>query len=81
MSRYHVEAVNNQQAAWFAPSIRSDGARVIDSERNVTLGEDLIFANTSLMALFVLGERKMECPSRYGRKPAKLHRKVLLGVK
>ncbi len=78
-SRYHVEAVNNQQATWLTPNIRSDGARVVDSERNVTLGEDLIFANTSLLAFVVLGERRMECPPRSGRRPAGLHRKVLLG--
>lgn len=79
-SRYHVEAVTNQTATWFAPSIRSDGARVIDSERRVILGEDLMFANTSAIAFFVHGGRWMECPPRYSRKPANLHRKVLLGV-
>ncbi len=79
-SRYHVEAVNDDQATWFTPSLRSDGARVVDSERKVTLGEDLIFANTSLLAYFVLGEHRMECPSRQGRSPAQLHRKVLLGA-
>jgi hypothetical protein len=79
-SRYRVEAVNNEQATWFTPSLRSDGARVFDSEREVTLGEDLIFANTSVLAYFVLGERRMECPTRFGRSPAGLHRKVLLGA-
>ncbi len=79
-SRYHVEAVDGQQARWFTPSLRSDGARVIDSRTNNLLGEDLNYTNTSLIAFFVLGEERMICLPRYGRQPARLYRKVLLGL-
>lgn len=78
-SRYRVEAVLNENAAWYLPHLRTDGARVIDSQRGMLLGEDLIFANTSVMAFFVLGEKRMECPPRFGRRPASLHRRILLG--
>jgi hypothetical protein len=78
-SRYRVEAVHNESAAWYLPHLRTDGSRVIDSEGGKLLGEDLIFANTSMLAFFTLGEKRMECPARYGRKPAGLHRKILLG--
>ena len=80
VSRYRVEAVTDQQATWFTPSLLSNGARVIDSERNVVMGEDLNYTNTSGMAFFILGKKQMICLPRDGRKPAQLHRKVLLGL-
>lgn len=79
-SRYQVEAVENEQPRWFTPTLRGDGARVIDREKNVLMGEDLNYTNTSLIAFFVLGEEQMTCLPRHGRKPVHLHRKVLLGL-
>jgi hypothetical protein len=78
-SRHRVEAVLNERATWYLPHLRTDGSRVIDSQRGKLLGEDLIFANTSTLAFFTLGEKRMQCPARFGRKPAGLHRRILLG--
>lgn len=78
-SRYRVEAVHDQQAYWLTPHILSYGSRVVDSERGATLGEQLLFARSGLLAFFIAGEKNMQCPNRYGFRPAGLHRKVLLG--
>jgi len=78
-SRYRVEAVADEQATWYTPHILSYGARVVDGERNATLAEYMRFARTGLLAFFTVGEKKMDCPGRYGFRPAQLHRKVLLG--
>jgi hypothetical protein len=80
-SRYRVEAVTDEQAAWYTPHILAYGARVVDSERNMTLGEHMRFARTGLLAFFVVGEKKLDCPGRYGFRPTQIHRKVLLGEK
>jgi hypothetical protein len=80
-SRYRVEAFSDEQATWYTPHILSYGVRVVDAEQRVVLGEHLRFARTGMLAFFIVGEKKLDCPGRYGFRPTQIHRKVLLGEK
>lgn len=78
-SRYRVEAVNAEPANWYTPHIHAYGARVVDTERKITLGEHMRFTRTGLLAFFFVSENKRSCPALYSFKPTQMHRKVLFG--
>jgi len=77
-SRYRVEAVSGEWATWYTPHVLAYGARVVDAEVKVTLGEHLRFERTGLLPFFLVGEKNLHCPPVYGFRPTKLHRTVLL---
>jgi hypothetical protein len=78
-SRYRVEAVNGERGTWYTPDIRAYGVRVVDGEREVTLGEHLRFERTGMTSFLLQGDAKRGCPAVFGFRPVQLHRKVLLG--
>jgi len=78
-SRYRVEVINNEQARWYTPHIRTYGVRVVDGEEGSVLGEHVRFVRGGMLAFFVVGDKNLSCPSPYRFQPTQIHRKALLG--